>query len=163
MYFICFVFYFKNIYKFTITKLHHPHNNQMSYKYLHLIWTCIFPIIQSCTKILVNTLTQQFNRIFVPIVFCLSEFCVNISISIFTQYCPHSIFKNSSKLNLKCIHLNPCSFNRIPQIYIYIWGTNVFLKPNPTILFIFWIYFIIGLFMQGTYSEEALLLSSSTI
>ena len=42
------------------------HNNKMSYKYLHLIWTCIFPIIQSCTMILVNTLTQQFNRIFVP-------------------------------------------------------------------------------------------------
>ena len=61
----------------------------MNYKYLHLIWTCIFPIIQSCTRILVNTLTQQFNRIFVPIVFCLSEFCMNIFILDVIKYCDH--------------------------------------------------------------------------
>ena len=100
--------------------LENPHNNKMSYKYLHLIWTCIFPIIQSCTRTLVNTFTQQFNRIFVPIVFCLSEFCMNIFISIFTQYCPILSSKNSSKLHLECIHLNTCSFNRFPQIYIYL-------------------------------------------
>ena len=97
--------------------LENSHNNKMSYTYLHLIWTCIFPIIQSCTRVLVNTLTQQFNRIFVPFVFCLSEFCVNIFISIFTQYCPHSIFK---KLHLECIYLNSCSFDKIPQICKYL-------------------------------------------
>ena len=101
--------------------LENSHNNKMSYKYLHLIWTCIFPIIQSCTRILVNTITQQFNRIFIPIVFCLSEFCVNIFISIFIQYCPHSIFKKThQKLPLDWIYLDPCSFERIPQIYIYL-------------------------------------------
>ena len=96
--------------------LENPHNNEMSYKYLHLIWTWIFPIIQSCTRILVNTHTQQFNKIFVPIVFCLSEFCMNIFIRTFTQY----LQKTHQKLHLECIYLNPCSFNRIPQIYIYI-------------------------------------------
>ena len=77
--------------------LENSHNNKMSYKYLHLIRTCIFPFIQSCTRVLVSTLTQQFNRIFVPFVFCLSEFCVNIFISIFTQYCPHFTFKKLIK------------------------------------------------------------------
>ena len=77
--------------------LENSHNNKMSYKYLHLIWTCIFPFIQSCTRILVSTLTQQFNRIFVPFVFCLSEFCMNIFINIFTQYCPHFTFKKLIK------------------------------------------------------------------
>ena len=102
------------------------------------------PIIQLCTRILANTLTQQFNSVFVPIVFCLSEFCMNIFISIFTQYCRHSIFKKThQKLHLDCILLNPCSFNRIPQIYIYIWVASIFLKPNQTTLFIFWINFII--------------------
>ena len=28
--------------------------------------------------------------------------------------------KNSSKLHLECVYWNPCSFNRIPQIYIYL-------------------------------------------
>ena len=116
----------------------------MSYKYLHLIWTCIFPIIQSCTRVLVSTLTQKFNRIFVPIALCLSEFCMNIFISIFTQYCPHFTFiKTHQKLHLECNYLNSGSFDKIPQIYIYIWGTSILIKPNPTILFIFWIYLII--------------------
>ena len=77
--------------------LGNPHNNKMSYKYLHLIRSCIFPFIQSCTRVLVSALTQQFNRIFVPFVFCLSEFCMNIFISIFTQYCPHFTFKKLIK------------------------------------------------------------------
>ena len=77
--------------------LENPHNNKMSYKYLHLIWTCIFPIIQSCTRILVNTLTQQFNRIFVPIVICLSKFCMNIFISISLSIVHILSSKNSSK------------------------------------------------------------------
>ena len=77
--------------------LENSHNNKMSYKYLHLMWTCIFPFIQSYTRVLVGTLTQQLNRIFVPFVFCLSEFCVNIFISIFTQYCPHFTFKKLIK------------------------------------------------------------------
>ena len=77
--------------------LENSHNNKMSYKYLHLIWSCIFPFIQSCTRVLVNTFTQQFNRIFVTFVFCLSEFCMNIFISIFTQYCPHFTFKKLIK------------------------------------------------------------------
>ena len=77
--------------------LENSHNNKMSYKYLHFIWTCIFPFIQSCTRVLVSTLTQQFNRIFVPFVFCFSEFCMNIFIGIFIQYCPHFTFKKLTK------------------------------------------------------------------
>ena len=77
--------------------LENSHNNKMSYKYLHFIQTCIFPFIHSCTRILVSTLTQQFNRIFVPFVFCLSQFSVNIFISIFTQYCPHFTFQKLIK------------------------------------------------------------------
>ena len=77
--------------------LENSHNNKMSYKYLHLIRTCIFSFIQLWTRVLVCTLTHQFNRIFVPFVFCLSEFCMNIFISIFTQYCPHFTFKKLIK------------------------------------------------------------------
>ena len=114
----------------------------MSYKYLHLIWTCIFPIIQSCTRILVSTLTQQFNRIFVPLVFCLSEFCVNIFISIFTQYCPHSIFKKLIKNCTWSVFISFCVVSTRSLKSVNILGTSIFIKPNPTILFIFWIYFI---------------------
>ena len=77
--------------------LKNSHNNKMSYKCLHFIWSCIFPFIQSCRRVLVSTLTQQLNRIFVPFVFCLSQFSVNIFISIFTQYCPHFTFKKLIK------------------------------------------------------------------
>ena len=83
--------------------LENSHNNKMSYKYLHFIWTCIFPFIQSCTRVLVSTHTQQFNRIFVPFVFCFSEFCANIFISIFTQYCPHFTFKKLIKNSTRSV------------------------------------------------------------
>ena len=103
--------------------LENSHNNKMSYKYLHLIWTCIFPFIQSCTRVLVGTLTQQFNRIFIPFVFCLSEFCMNIFISIFTQYCPHfTLKKTHQKLHLECNYLNSGSCDKMPQIYKYLGG-----------------------------------------
>ena len=111
----------------------------MSYKYLHLIWTCIFPIIQSCTRILAITLTQQYNRIFVPIVFCLSEFCVNIFISIVHILSSKNSSKTAPGVNSFLIH----EVSRRSLKSIYIWGTSIFIKPNPTILFIFWIYFII--------------------
>ena len=117
--------------------LENSHNNMMSYKYLHFIRTCIFPIIQSCTRVLVSTLTQQFNRIFVPFVFCFSEFCMNIFISIFTQYCPHSILK---KLTKNCTWSVFISIQVVSTRYlksINIWGTSILIKPNPTILFIF--------------------------
>ena len=77
--------------------LENSHNNKMSYKYLHLIQTCIIPFIQSCTRVLVSTLTQQFNRIPIPFVLCFSEFCMNIFVGIFTQYCPHFTFKKLIK------------------------------------------------------------------
>ena len=77
--------------------LENSHTNKMSYKYLHLIWSCIFPFIQSCRRLLVSALTQQFNRIFVPFVFCLSEFCMKHILLVFFSIVHILPSKNSSK------------------------------------------------------------------
>ena len=87
--------------------LENSHNNKMSYKYLHFIRTCIFPFIQSCKRVLVSTLTQQFNRIFVPFVFCFSEF---LHEHIYWYF--HSVLstfylqKTHQKQHLECNYLN---------------------------------------------------------